>query len=79
MISDKNYNIVLASLSDESLMYDLAKEVNFRIKALGRNSTRDKTLMKLLKSPGLMISASGVSRTKFLSSDPDDFCDKLKL
>ena len=26
-----------------------------------------------------MVSASGVSRTKFLSSDPDELCDRLKL
>ena len=26
-----------------------------------------------------MVSASGVSKTKFLSSDPDELCDRLKL
>ena len=60
-------------------MYDFAKEMNFDIKALGRESTRDRTLIKLLKSPGLWISASGVSRTNFLSSDPDEFCRRLKF
>ena len=36
-------------------------------------------LIKLLKSPGLMVSASGVSKTIFLSSDPDELCDRLNL
>ena len=26
-----------------------------------------------------MVSASGASKTKFLSSDPDELCDRLKL
>ena len=60
-------------------MYDFAKEMNFDQKAIGKKSTRDKTLIKLLKSPGLMVSASGISKTIFLSSDPDELCDRLKL
>ena len=53
-------------------MYDFAKEMNFHSKTVGNKSTRDRTLIKLLKSPGLMVSASGVSKTIFLSSDPDE-------
>ena len=60
-------------------MYDFAKEMYFDQKAVGNKSTRDKTLIKLLKSPGLMVSASGVSKTIFLSSDPDELCNRLKL
>ena len=60
-------------------MYDFAKEMNFDTKALGKKSTRDCTLIKLIKSPRLMVSASGVSKTIFLSSDPDELCDRLKL
>ena len=33
----------------------------------------------MLKSPGLMASASGVSKTNFLSSNPNELCDILKL
>ena len=77
MITNKNYNVDLASLSDKKLMYDFAKEMNFDLKAQGNKSTRDRTLIKLLKSPAIM--ASGVSNTIFLSSDPDEFCDILKL
>ena len=79
MITDKNYNVDLASLQDKKLIYDFAKEMNFDTKALGNKSTRDCTLIKLLKSPGSMVSASGVSKTLFLSSDPDELCDRLRL
>ena len=79
MITNKNYNVDLASLQDKKLMYDFAEEMNFDLKAAGNKSTRDRTLKKLLKSPGLLVSASGVSKTIFLSSDPDELCDRLKL
>ena len=79
MITNKNYKVDLASLSDKRIMYDFAKEMNFDLKAQGNKSTRDRTLINLLKSPGLMVSASGVSKTIFLSSDPDELCDRLKL
>ena len=79
MITNKNYNVDLASLSDKKLKYDFAKEMNFYINDQGRKSTRDSTFIKLLKSPGLLVSASGVSKTLFLSSDPDELCRRLKL
>ena len=60
-------------------MYDFAEEMNFDQKVVVKKSTRDKTLIKLLKSPGLIVSASGFSKTIFLSSDPDELCDRLKL
>ena len=72
MITNKDYKVDLASLQAKELMYDFAKEMNFDTKALGNKSTRDRTLVKLLKSPGLMVSASSVSKTIFLSSDPDE-------
>ena len=79
MITNKNYNVDLASLADKKLMYDFAKEMHFDTKAQGNKSTRDRTLIKLLKSPAIMASASGVSKTIFLSSDPDELCNRLKL
>ena len=79
MITNKNYNVDLASLADKKLMYDFAKEMHFDVKKIGNKSTRDRTLIKLLKSPGLIVSASGVSKTIFLSSDPDELCERLKL
>ena len=55
MITNSNYNIDHASLTDKKLMYDFAKEMHFDLKAVGNKSTRDRTLIKLLKSPGLML------------------------
>ena len=79
MITNKDYNVDHASLANKKLMYDFAKEMHFDLKAVGKKPTRDKTLIKLLKSPGLIVSASGVSKTIFLSSDPDELCNRLKL
>ena len=79
MITNKNYKVDLASLQDKKIMYDFAKEMKFDTRVSGNKSTRDRTLIKLLKSPGLMVSASGVSKTIFLSSDPDELCNRLKL
>ena len=79
MITDKNYNVDLANLSDKKFVYDFAEEMNFDLKAQGKKSTRDRTLIKLLRSPGLMVSASGVSKTIYLSSDPDELCNRLKF
>ena len=58
MITNKNYNVDLASLSDKKLMYDFAKEICFDVKTTGQKSTRDRTLIKLPKSPAIM--ASGI-------------------
>ena len=77
MITNKNYNIDLASLSHKKLMYDFAKEMHFDQRRVGNKSTRDKTLIKLLNSP--TIKASGISKTIILSSDPNELCDRLKL
>ena len=79
MITNSKYNVDHASLADKKLMYDFAKEMHFDLKAPGNKSIRDRKLIKLLKSPGLMVSASGVSKTIFLSSDPDELCNRLKL
>ena len=79
MITNKNYNVNIASLQDKKLLYDFAKEMIIDTKTLGNKSTRVRTLIKLLKSPGLMVSASGVSKTMFLSSNPDELCDRIKL
>ena len=49
MITNKNYNVGFASLQDKELMYDFAKEMIFDLKAVGNKSTRDRTLIKLLK------------------------------
>ena len=60
-------------------MYDFAKEMHFDMRAQGNKSTRDRTLIKVLKSPGLMVSASSFSKTIFLPSNPNELCVRLKL
>ena len=40
MITNKKYNVDLASLSDKKIIYDTAKEMNFDIKDLCRKSTK---------------------------------------
>ena len=77
MITNKNYNVDLANLSGKKLMYDFAKIMNFDLKAQSNKSTRDRTLTKLNKSPAIM--ASGISKTIFLSSDPDEIFSWLKF
>ena len=69
--NQKNYKVDLARLSDKKWMYDFAKEMFFHVKATGNKPTRDCTLMKLLKSTSIMVSASGVSQTNFLPCDPN--------
>ena len=61
MKTNKNHNVDVASLQDKKLIYDFAKELNFDAQAQGNKSTRDRTLIKLLKSPRIM--ASGNSKT----------------
>ena len=48
----KNYNADLASLLDKKLKNDFAKEMYFDVKATGTKSNRDRSLIRLLKSPG---------------------------
>ena len=77
MITNKDYNVNHASLSDKKSMYHFAKEIHFDERGVGNKATRDKTPIKLLNSPGIM--ASGVSKTIFLSCDPDELCNVLKF
>ena len=79
MMTNNNFNVNLASLSDKKLLYDFAKEMKFDMKAQGIKSTRDRTLINLLKSPALMVSASGVSKTIFSSSDANELCGRIKF
>ena len=51
--------------------------MNSNIRQKGNKSDRDKSIIRLLRSPAIM--ASGVSKTIFLSSDPNELCYRLKL
>ena len=59
MITNKNYDVDLASLSDKKLMFDFAKEMYFDEKAPGNKSSTDRSFIRVLKSPAIM--ASGIS------------------
>ena len=64
-----DFNVSLSNPKDQKLIYEFGKEMNFKIKQKGRKSDRDKSMIKLLKSPANM--ASGIS-TIFSSSNPDE-------
>ena len=76
IITNRNYNVNLARLSDIKSMYDFAKEMYFDVKGPGNKSTPDRTLTKLIKSPAFM--ASGIS-SKFSPADSNELCDRLGL
>ena len=63
MITNKNYNVDVASLVDKKMLYDFAEEKFFDVKVTGNKSTRDRSPLRLLKSTALM--ASGFSTTYF--------------
>ena len=76
-ITNYDFNVDHSNQQDRKLIYEFAKEMNFNIKENGNKSDRDKSIIRFLKSPAIM--ASGVSKTFFLSSDPDELCDRLSL
>ena len=76
MITNKNYNVDIASLAVKELLYEFAKETHFDIRGPGDKSTRGRTLIKLLKSPAFLASEYS---TRFLSSDPDELRHRIKL
>ena len=51
--------------------------MNYDINSIGRPNVRHNSMLRLLEQPAIM--ASGFSKTKILSSDPDELCDRLKL
>ena len=70
------YDVELANSHERKTTCDFAKEMYIDEKAPGNKSTRDRSLIRLLKSAAIM--ASGIA-TKFLSSDPNDSCDKINV
>ena len=76
-ITNYDFNVDHSNQKDRKLVYEVAKEMNFNIRQKGNKSDRDKSIVRLLKSPAIM--ASGISKTIFLPSDPDELCNRLKL
>ena len=77
VITNYKFNADHSSPQDKKLIYEFAKEMNYDTKSTGRPSTRHTSFIKILESPAIM--ASGISKTIFLSSDPNELCDRLKL
>ena len=61
MITNKKYNVDVATLQDKKILFEFAKEMYLDEKALENKSIRDKSLIGWLKSPAIM--ASGISTT----------------
>ena len=76
-MTNYDFNVDHSNQQDRKLIYEFVKEMNFNIRQKGNKSDRDKSIIRLLRSPRIL--ASGVSKTIFLSSDPDELCNKLKL
>ena len=76
-MTNYDFNVDHSNQQDRKLIYEFAKEMNINIRQKGKKSDRDKSIVRLLRSPAIM--ASGVSKTIFLSSDPNELCDRLKL
>ena len=55
-ITDYDFNVNHANPQDQNLIYEFGKEMKFDIKQKGRKSNRDKSMIKLLKSPVIMVS-----------------------
>ena len=76
-ITNYDFNVDHSNQKDRKLIYEFVKEMNFNIRQKRSKSDRDKSIVKLLKSPAIMV--SGISKTIFSSSDPDELCNRLKL
>ena len=77
LITDYKFNANHSSPQDKKLIYEFAKEMNYGTKSIGRPSIRHNSIVKILNSPAIL--ASGISKTIFLSSDPNELCDRLKI
>ena len=62
-ITNYNFNVDHSNQQDRKMIYEFAKEMNFNIKQKGNKSNRDKSIIRLLKSPAIM--ASGISKILF--------------
>ena len=75
-MTNYDFNVDHSNQQDRKLIYELAKEMNFNNKQKGNKSERDKSIIRLLRSPRIM--ASGVT-TIFVSETADELCNRLKF
>ena len=76
VITNYKFNADHSNPQDRKLIYEFTKEMNFDFKKIGRPSTRDKSVKRILDSPAIM--ASRVT-TIFLSENPDELCNRLRV
>ena len=77
VITNYKFNVDHSNQQDRKITYEFAKEMNYDTKSTGRPSVRHESMIRLLDKPAIM--ASGISKTIFLSSDPNELCDRLKF
>ena len=75
-LTNCKFNVGQSNQQDGKVIREFAEQMKFDIKKIGQKSPRGSCIVELLKSPA--IKASGIS-TKFLSSDPKELCDGLRL
>ena len=75
-MTNYKFNVDHSNPQDRKIIIEIGKGMKFDIKQKGAPSIRDESFIKLLISPAIM--ASGLS-TIFLSSDPNELCDRLNL
>ena len=75
MITD--YEFIKKESSDAKQIINFMDEMHFNVHARGKGN-RDKNLIKNYYKKRAIL-ASGISKTIFLSSDPNELCDRLKL
>ena len=76
LITDYKFNADHCSSQDKKIISEFAKEMNYDTKGISRPGVRHNSIVKILNSPGIM--ASGVT-TIFLSENPNELCDRLKI
>ena len=77
VITDYKFNVDHSNQQDRKIIYEFGKEMKYKLKNKGRPSIRHSSMIRLLNQPP--ITASGFTKTVFLSSDPNELCDRLKL
>ena len=77
VITDYKFNVDHSNKQNRQIIYEFGKEMKYKLKNKGRPSIRHNSMIRLLNQPPIM--ASGFPKTIFLSSDPNELCDRLKL
>ena len=69
-ITNKNNSVDLANLSNKKLVFEIAKDMFFDEKVLGKKINRNKSTIRLPKSSAVIVLVSGVSSSFKMESSP---------